>query len=334
MSGQELPIAAPFACPGDRAVDVSVILVNFNTGHLLEQCIADLRAASQGLRVQVVIVDNGSRDESAALIRERLADCQLVESGGNIGFGRANNLALPHCSGRHLLLLNTDAFVAENALREAVRALDGHADWGIVGLRLVGTDGEQQHSCRAFPTPLNLFLNQTGLARLLPGVRGVDDPDWDPSELRECDWVPGCFLLVRREVVEQVGLFDHRYFLYCEEVDFCRAVKQAGWKVMYLPSATVVHIGGESAKSVGPITAAGRQISGLQVESELLYFRKHHGLAGACGWLLLSTLAALIVSVKSALRGRGLGAMGLPWRQAAAIWRGGLQTRVGARPTR
>ena len=104
--------------------------------------------------------------------------------------------------------------------------------------------------------------------------------DWDHASVRECDWVPGCYYLIRREVIDQVGLFDPRYFLYYEEVDHCKRVKQAGWKVVYYPHTTVVHIGGESAKSVDQLNVDGRQIPTLQIESELLYFRKHHGLPG------------------------------------------------------
>ncbi|POZ99712.1 glycosyltransferase family 2 protein, partial [Pseudomonas sp. MWU12-2312b] len=110
--------------------------------------------------------------------------------------------------------------------------------------------GDLQPSCRYFPTPLNVFMARTGLERFFPGVKKVDDMTWDHNSVRECDWVPGCYYLIRREVIDQVGLFDPRYFLYYEEVDHCKRVKQAGWKVVYYPHTTVVHIGGESAKSV------------------------------------------------------------------------------------
>ena len=120
--------------------------------------------------------------------------------------------------------------------------------------------------------------------------------------MRECDWVPGCFYLIRREVIERVGLFDPRFFLYYEEVDHCRAVRKAGRSVTYYPFTQVVHLGGESALSEGPITRVGRQISALQIESELLYFRKHHGMSGAFAAVSLAMLGDMIVACNSLVR--------------------------------
>src|SRR6185295_15001358 len=110
---------------------------------------------------------------------------------------------------------------------------------------------------------------------------------WDHASVRLCDWVPGCFYLVRRELIERIGLFDPRYFLYCEEVDHCRAVRKAGWDVVYFPFTQVTHLGGESALSEGALNPTSRQIVPLQIESELLYFRKHHGLSGVLVAVLL-----------------------------------------------
>src|SRR5678816_1148982 len=140
-------------------------------------------------------------------------------------------------------------------------------------------DGELQPGCRHFPNPWNVFLHRAGVARFFPKVRMVDEPMDDISTPRECDWVPGCYMLVRKEVIDRCGLFDPRYFLYVEEVDFCRRAKSAGWKVVYFPETSVVHVGGESAKSEAKLSASG-QISNLQIESELLYYRKHFGLSG------------------------------------------------------
>ena len=139
-------------------------------------------------------------------------------------------------------------------LLKTVEFMDSHPRCGVLGVKLVGPDGSLQPSCRYFPTPWNVFLARTGLHRFFPGTRLVDDMSWDHASVRECDWVPGCYYLVRREVIEDVGLFDPRYFLYYEEVDHCRAVRQAGWSVIYYPHTQVVHIGGESAESEGPLT--------------------------------------------------------------------------------
>ncbi|MEO8342874.1 MAG: glycosyltransferase family 2 protein [Gallionella sp.] len=282
--------------------DVSVILVSYNTAALLPNAIAALRSAAEGYSLQVIIVDNASRDDSVSLIKRDYADCELIENSVNVGFGRANNQAIPLIQGEYVLLLNTDAFVAPDTLHKTVAHMDAHPECGALGVKLVGRDGVLQPSCRYFPTPWNLFLRRTGLNRLFPWVRMVDDMNWDHASVRDCDWVPGCYLLIRRKVIEQVALFDPRYFLYYEEVDWCRAVKEAGWQIHYFPDTTVVHIGGESAKSDSEITVGSRQIEALQIESELLYFRKNYGAGTVLFNVILHTLADLIIPLKRWLK--------------------------------
>ena len=313
---------------------VTAIVVNYNTRELLSPCILALRAAARGFALQIVIVDNASRDGSQEALRRDFADCELLFNEVNIGFGRANNQALPLARGRYLLLVNTDAFLAPGALEATVGYLEAEAACGIVGVRLVGRDGELQPSCRYFPTPWNEFLSRTGLARWFASTRLVDDMGWDHDAIRECDWVPGCFYLVRRSVVEAVGLFDPRFFLYYEEVDHCRAVKAAGWRVVYHPGTTVVHLGGESAKSDSAVTLSGRQIDALQIESSLLYHRKHHGLAGVAAAVLLTSLADAVLAMKWLLRPAGQGGVRVYWTHTRTAWRLLRQTQGGRVPTR
>jgi len=312
--------------------DVSVIVVNYNTAHLLKEMRDALTASAAGLSIEIVVVDNASRDDSVAVIQRDFADCKLIFNDTNVGFGRANNQGLALATGRYVLLLNTDAFVAPDTLTKTVAYMDAHADCGVLGVRLVGRDGVMQPCCRYFPTPWNVFLNRTGWHRFFPGTRMVDDLSWDHASVRECDWVIGCYYLIRREVTDRVGLFDPRYFLYSEEVDHCRMTKAAGWKVVFFPHTTVVHIGGESAKSDSELTA-GRQISALQIESEILYFRKHHGLAGVLAALLLSTLADVLAGIKSTIKGRWPRVAGAR-KHLAMYWASMLDTRLGTRATR
>lgn len=317
------------------SVDVSVLIVNYNTAHLLREMQEALVRSTQGLRLQTIVVDNASRDESVSILRRDFQKATLICNADNVGFGRANNQALSAGAvGRYVLLLNTDAFVAADTLRKTVAYLDGHPACGILGVRLVGRDGALQPSCRYFPTPWNVFLARTGLTRFFPKVRMVDDMNWDHASVRECDWVPGCYLLVRREVIDQVGLFDPRYFLYYEELDHCFAARKAGWKVVYFPDTEVVHIGGESAKSDSELTSGGRQIQVLQIESELLFFRKNHGLAGVLCSLVLSTLADVVLAAKHLLKGRPRRELSTHWLHVRAVWRSFVQTRWGTLPTR
>lgn len=283
---------------------LDILIVNFNTANLLPAMFESCQQATGDIDVRYWVVDNASQDNSASVLREHFPYVGLVENKRNIGFGRANNQLLPHVTGDYVLLLNTDAFVAPDTLQRTLAYMESNPQCGVLGVKLLGRNGDLQPSCRYFPTPWNVFLARTGLIRLFPKTRMVDDMNWDHASVRECDWVPGCYYLIRRQVLDEVGLFDPRYFLYYEEVDHCKRVKEAGWQVIYFPDTSVVHIGGESAKSAGNLSENGRQLSVLQIESELLYFRKQFGIFGTILHLLLATLGNLYLFLKDILKNR------------------------------
>ena len=311
-------------------VDITVIVVNYNTAHLLDRMFAALAAAQGDLRIQTVVVDNASSDHSVALLRTKYPDVELIENPINVGFGRANNQAVARIRGRFVLLLNTDAFISPDTLLKTVGFMKENPRCGVLGVKLVAEDGSLQPCCRYFPTPWNVFLGTTGLGRFFPHTRLVDDMSWDHASIRKCDWVPGCYYLIRREVVERVGLFDPQYFLYCEEADHCRRVVQAGWDVIYYPHTQVIHIGGESAKSNGPLSDGRQQISALQIESELLYFRKHHGLTGLFSSVFLMMLTDAYVALKPR-RSKGRAADAV--KHERTVMRLLIETRLASRPT-
>jgi GT2 family glycosyltransferase len=320
-----------------KSVRLTVFVVNYNTANLLRPMMDRLVQAASAPEVgplKAVIVDNASRDHSLDVIRALMPTVKFIANTTNVGFGRANNQCLALMEGQYALLLNTDAFVSEDTLIKTLEYMDSHPQCGVLGARLIGQDGALQPSCRYFPTLLNTFIANSGLGRLFPWVRAVDDMNWDHRSTRECDWVPGCYYLVRRAVIDQVGLFDPRYFLYFEEVDHCRAVKAAGWSVVFFHDTEVVHIGGESAKSDAELTAGSRQISALQIESELLYFRKHAGFLGCTAHLLLSSIAFVLASAKALLRSRRRNSIKHGMRHLSAMWRLAHQTRWGTCPTR
>lgn len=315
-------------------MDISIILVSYNTAHLLDDCLGALKQACVGLSTEIIVVDNASTDDSVTRIRRDFPDCVLLTNEGNVGFGRANNQALAVASGRTLLLLNTDAFVAPDTLRKTLAYMDSHPRCGVLGVRLQGRDGALQPCCRYFPTPFNTFLVRSGLDRWLKPVQMVDEMDWPHDQIRACDWVVGCYYLVRREVVTQVGLFDARYFLYFEEVDHCFAAKRAGWEVTFFPHTPVIHLGGESAKSAGALTEGGRQLQALQVESELLFYRKNYGFASCMLHALLSSLGDLMNCLKARVK-RGACAPEQPaFAYSRQVWPAVWRTRLGAKPTR
>lgn len=316
--------------PLGKPADVFVVVVSYNTAHLLKRCMDHLRVASAGLSVSVVIVDNASRDGSVALLRSSFNDCEVIANTANIGFGRANNQALPLCNAPFVLLLNPDAYVSETALRHGLRHMQENSRCGVLGLRLVNEAGIGNSSVRDFPSPMRNFALHTGLGRRRPNdlVRAQG------AEHVDCDWVTGCFYMVRRTTIDEVGLFDPRYFLYFEEVDHCRAARQAGWRIHCLLSASVVHEGGASALSGGELNAGGRQLLSPQVEGELLYFRKHGGIWGVALVVLSGLAVDAIVGLKSLVRYRGTRQLRSHLRHAQELCRLALATRGGSVPTR
>jgi N-acetylglucosaminyl-diphospho-decaprenol L-rhamnosyltransferase len=314
--------------------DITVLVVNYNTVHLLDRMLEALRVASADLRLQIIIVDNASSDGSVKFLQEKFPDVEIVESPRNVGFGRANNLAVSRIRGRYVLLLNTDAFVSVDTLLKSVDFMEQHPNCGVMGVKLVGEDGTLQPSCRYFPTPWNVFLARTGLARFFPNTRLVDDMSWDHNSVRECDWVPGCYYFVRREVIDLVGLFDPRYFLYFEEVDHCWAVRNEGWTVLFYPFTEVIHIGGESAKAVGPLATVSRQIHAVEIESEMLYFRKHYGCAGLAAAVFLLTASDLATAGKALLFSSNKERLNSAMKNVRTRFTTLSKTRLAKQPTR
>jgi N-acetylglucosaminyl-diphospho-decaprenol L-rhamnosyltransferase len=312
--------------------ELCVVLVSYNTAHLLDRCIGSLRAASVNIAVKVIIVDNASRDHSAAVVRERFTDCILIENAVNVGFGRANNQALEYVDSEFILLLNVDAFVLPDTLEKSIRHMRSHPECGVSGVCLLNDQHAISYAGRSFPAPWKNFKTKMGLESDADRTTVLRfDPD-AADAARQCDWVVGCYYLTRKSVIEQVGLFDARYFLYYEEVDHCRAVKQAGWTVECLTNAGVEHIGGASAESESVLTSGARQISALQLESELLYHRKHGGLLGLLLNVSLTVLADVIRAINWVAKGRSVeGAKGF-WRNAQLVAALALRTRLGSRP--
>lgn len=315
-------------------MELTTIIVSYNTRHLLDECLAHLHAGEAQIGGGAcVVVDNASRDGSAEHLAARHPDAELIRLDRNVGFGRANNAALPHVHTPFVLLLNTDAFMTPESLRLSLDYMASHPRCGVLGARLLNRDGSPQPSVRRFPTPWNMFLLQSGLERWFKQTPRIDPSNFDPEVPQECDWVPGCYYLIRKSVIDEVGLFDPLFFLYAEEVDLSRRVKNAGWQVHYFPGARVVHLGGESAKADGEVNT-NRMIDALAIESSLLYFRKHHGRRGLAAHVAFAGLAALLLGVRELVRRNGAQHLTnglLRWRTTLGLLR---RTGFGTRSTR
>jgi len=261
---------------------ISVIVVSFNTRDILRACLQRLFSVAEGLHLQVLVVDNASRDASADMVAQEFPDICLIRSGINLGFAAANNLGFLQAKGDYVQLLNPDALLEPEALQRALAYMEADPAIGMSGGLLLGKDGQREPSARLFPSLLNELLVLSGLAARYPKSRffGRFDRTWDDSDrATSVAWVPGAFALMRREALDRVGPFDERFFLYYEEVDLCRRFHAQGWKIMYWPDVVIRHWGGESSKTVEnqDFSTSGSQLTLWRMRSELLYYRKHHG---------------------------------------------------------
>jgi GT2 family glycosyltransferase len=285
---------------------LSIIIVNWNTRDLTAACletvaadIARLGATPDAPLVQTIVVDNASTDGSVAHIRSAYPWVQLLENQENVGFAVANNGALAHCTGAYVLLLNSDTEVQPGALDTLLRFMDEHPEAGIVGARYLNPDGTLQSSCYPAPTLLRESWRMFHLDRLYPyGIYRMRD--WPLDQPRAVDTVQGAALLIRRTITDQLGLFDTDYFMYTEEIDLCRRVRQAGWQIYWAPTATIIHYGGQSTRQVA------RTMFLHLYQSKVLYFRKHHGRNATVLYkavLLLATALRLTLTPLAWLQG-------------------------------
>ncbi len=252
---------------GDPAL--SVIVVTFNGMPWVERCLESVAGAGE-----VIVVDHGSTDGTLDLVRDRFPQARLIEQE-NRGMGGGNNAGMRVAVGRYFLLLNSDAWIVDNALQELVEFADAHPEAAVIGPRLRNVDGSLQRSVRGFPTLWRLATEYLFLRKLAPrtdALNALYGGGFDHESVREVDWLYGACLLVRREAADAVGLFDEDFFMFSEEVDWCYRFRAAGWKVLFDPGAEVVHVGGASH---------GGRMYRENVRGHLRFFAKHHGMAQA-----------------------------------------------------
>jgi N-acetylglucosaminyl-diphospho-decaprenol L-rhamnosyltransferase len=253
-------------------IDLSIVIVNWNVCDLLGHCLHSILQPSTP-SLEVIVVDNASTDGSVDMVRAEFPSVRLIANADNRGFPAANNQGIVAAQGRYVLLLNPDTKVVEDALATMVTFADEHPDVAVVGPQLWNADGSVQSSRRRLPTLATALFESTWLTpyapkSLLRHYYMLDTPD---DVTQDVDWVDGAALMARREAIEQVGLMDEGFFMYSEELDWCQRFGQAGWRVVYLPAARIIHYRGKSSEQV---VAAGH----IHFQtSKVRYFRKYHG---------------------------------------------------------
>jgi N-acetylglucosaminyl-diphospho-decaprenol L-rhamnosyltransferase len=257
-------------------IDLSIVILNWNVRDLLDRCLASLR--SERCTLEIIVVDNASHDDSVAMVRAKYPHAVVVANTENRGFTGGNNQGIEASHGRFVMVLNPDTEVVSDALDRLVAYLDAHPQVGAIGPQLLNPDRSVQSSRRRFPTLTTAFFESTWLQGVAPRriLTHYYMDDVPPTTMHEVDWLNGASTVFRREVLDQVGVYDaQNFFMYSEELDLCRRVKEAGWKIVYLPEAQVVHYVGQSSDQA----VAARHI--YFQTSKVHYFRKWEGASRA-----------------------------------------------------
>ncbi|OGE73641.1 MAG: hypothetical protein A3I07_02860 [Candidatus Doudnabacteria bacterium RIFCSPLOWO2_02_FULL_42_9] len=218
-------------------MDLSIIIVNYNTKELLRKCLGSVLNSVGSWQMEVIVSDNGSTDGSITMVETNFSQVKLIQNNANLGFSQGNNVAIKQAIGKYILLLNSDTAVRPDAIDLSIKYMDDHIDVGIMGAKVLLPDGTLDKACRRkFPNPWNSFLRLFGLAKL--SDYNIDTPI---DQEVEVDAVMGAYLMIRKTVVDKIGLLDEEYFMYGEDLDWCWQTKAAGYKVMYYPKAEIVH---------------------------------------------------------------------------------------------
>ncbi|MBI2037796.1 MAG: glycosyltransferase family 2 protein [Candidatus Magasanikbacteria bacterium] len=252
---------------------LSVILVNWKTRDITRDALVSIYKETRNIEFEVIVVDNNSQDGSVEMIKKEFPQVILIENSDNRGFGKANNQGLKIAKGDYLMFLNTDVVVLDHAIEKLVNYLDTHADVMMVGPRLLNRDLTFQHVCRRMlPNPTNSFFHLFGLTKIFKNSKFVTDYKQylaDPEVTGPAQALSGAAMMFRKAVYEQIGGFDETFFMYGEDLDFCKRVLDKGWKTVYVSEAKIIHFGGQSSGK--------RWVKSLInfYEAMWLYYRKH-----------------------------------------------------------
>jgi hypothetical protein len=284
-------------------IDVSIIIVNWNTRELLRECIQSIFDKTERCRYEIIVVDNNSNDGSVEMVKETFPGVRLIANPENIGFSRANNQGIRESSGRYIMMLNSDTKLRNDALSILVKLMDEQPEAGACGGMLLNPDGSLQPSCARFASIGAIFFGCRSLKQFLLKFTRSDKnlaaPFLNYEEhqgKQEVDWVVGADLMVRKEVLNTVGLMDEKIFLYAEDWDYCYRIKQAGWKIFYEPKAKIIHHYGKST-----LDKIDKKVANI-LNSQQYFYSKHYGnVRASLLKFMLLTSAVVKLSVRRIL---------------------------------
>ena len=247
-------------------MDLSVIIINYNTKGLLESAIRSVLNSQTNYKIEILVPDNGSVDGSQAMVKEKFPEVSLIENNANLGFSKGNNVAIKQAVGRYILLLNSDTEVRTDTLDLSISYMDERENVGAMGCKVMLPNGELDKACRRkFPNPWNSFLRLFGFKKI--SDYNINTPIDQETEV---DAVMGAYMMVPKSVIDKVGMLDEEYFMYGEDLDWCWRIKEAGYKIMYYPAAEITHYKYGSSKLV-PFKMIRMAHNAMKI-----FYRKHY----------------------------------------------------------
>jgi len=279
---------------------VSVIIVSWNARDYLMQCLASVSAEACRYPTEIIVFDNASSDGSADAVAARYPNVRLIRNTENLGFAKANNIAVSASTGRYLCFVNSDVKLLPHSISGLVDFCEAHANVGMAGPRIVGGDGKLQRSCRGFPTVWNMFCRALALDTLFPrnkAFTGYKLYHWPQDSPRPVDILTGCFWLVRREALTRVGLLDEGFFMYGEDKDWCKRFWAQGWQVVFVPSAEAIHYGGASSSN------APLRFYMEMHRADLRYWKKHHSCLSVATYFVIMCVQELLRTAAYSIAG-------------------------------
>lgn len=292
-------------------MDISIIIVSWNTRNLLKKCLQSIYEHANGVSFEIFVVDNGSRDGTVEMVRREFTNVTAIANEANRGFAGANNQGIQKAKGQYILLLNPDTELKNDALLRMDEWMDAKPACGIAGCHLLNADLSHQNSVRRFPSVSDQTIILLKLHHLFPRLSPIRHyliDDFDYEKESPVDQVMGAFFMIRREVIKKIGMLDERnFFNWFEEVDFCRRARGAGYEVWYTPIAEIVHHYGQSFKQVMPFAKQRMWNRSLR-----RYFRKHHSVI-VYSIIVIVSWIALGLSILYSSRKRFLAPSGWLW---------------------
>ena len=253
--------------------NISVVIVSWNTKKFLIECLESLVSQEESNSMEIIVVDNASSDGSPEAVSDQFPIAKLIKNKSNLGFARANNIGIEHSTGDYICLINSDIKVLSKCTKQLYDYMNNNPSIGIIGPKIVNSNLFLQCSCRHFPSLWNNFCSAFGLNRIFPNSKicsGEQMIYFKHDRIERVDVIAGCFMMVRRKALEQVGYLDEQFFIYSEDIDWCKRFRDAGWEAIFFPDARAIHYGGASSSNA-PIRFSVEQEKAL-----LQYWAKHH----------------------------------------------------------